>query len=120
MSVGNLLLKSFWTNETVSQLYDAGIYLFLLFKFDRLILQEYRQQIKTNTCSLPVELSGLQKHDFKAGHLIIRIRMSIYDMRVGKPESHSRILQFGLLKSRGLFYMRILVVAIAAILRQSD
>lgn len=47
MSVGSLLLKSFWANEAVFQLMMLAYNLFLLFKFDRLVPQEYRQQIKT-------------------------------------------------------------------------
>ena len=47
MSVGSLLLKSFWANEAVFQLMMLAYNLFLLFKFDRLVPQEYRRQIKT-------------------------------------------------------------------------
>ena len=46
MSVGHLLLKSFWANETVFQLMMLAFNLFLLFKFDLLSLVEYKQQIK--------------------------------------------------------------------------
>ncbi|OJF89652.1 IS1380 family transposase, partial [Alkalibacterium sp. 20] len=47
MSVGHLLLKSFWANEAVFQLMMLAFNLFLLFKFDSLSVAEYRQQIKT-------------------------------------------------------------------------
>jgi hypothetical protein len=47
MSVGHLLLKSFWSNEAVFQLMMLAFNLFLLFKFDSLSVAEYRQQIKT-------------------------------------------------------------------------
>ena len=47
MSVGHLLLKSFWANEAVFQMMMHAYNLFLLFKFDYLDASEYRQQIKT-------------------------------------------------------------------------
>ena len=47
MSVGHLLLKSFWANEAVFQMMMLSYNLFLLFKFDYLDASEYRQQIKT-------------------------------------------------------------------------
>ena len=47
MSVGYLLLKSFWANEAVFQMMMLSYNLFLLFKFDYLDVSEYRQQIKT-------------------------------------------------------------------------
>ncbi len=47
MSVGHLLLKSFWSNEAVFQLMMLAFNIFLLFKLDSLSLVEYRQQIKT-------------------------------------------------------------------------
>ena len=47
MSVGHLLLKSFWANEAVFQMMMLSYNLFLLFKFDSLSILEYRQQIKT-------------------------------------------------------------------------
>ncbi len=47
MSVGHLLLKSFWANEAVFQMMMLAYNLFLLFKFDYLNASEYRQQIKT-------------------------------------------------------------------------
>lgn len=47
MSVGHLLLKSFWANEAVFQMMMLSYNLFLLFKFDCLDVSEYRQQIKT-------------------------------------------------------------------------
>jgi hypothetical protein len=47
MSVGHLLLKSFWANEAVFQLMMLSYNLFLLFKFDSSSVAEYRQQIKT-------------------------------------------------------------------------
>ena len=47
MSVGHLLLKSFWANEAVFQMMMLSYNLFLLFKFDSLSISEYRQQLKT-------------------------------------------------------------------------
>jgi len=47
MAVGQLLLKSFWSNEAIFQLMMLAYNLFLLFKFDRVKPLEYRQQIKT-------------------------------------------------------------------------
>ncbi|MGB3701218.1 MAG: IS1380 family transposase, partial [Anaerolineales bacterium] len=47
MSVGHLLLKSFWANEAVFQMMMLAYNLFLLFKFDSVSVSEYRQQIKT-------------------------------------------------------------------------
>lgn len=43
MSVGHLLLKSFWANEAVFQMMMLAYNLFLLFKFDYLNASEYRQ-----------------------------------------------------------------------------
>ncbi len=43
MSVGHLLLKSFWANESVFQMMMLSYNLFLLFKFDYLDVSEYRQ-----------------------------------------------------------------------------
>jgi len=42
MSVGHLLLKSFWANEAVFQMMMLAYNLFLLFKFDALHISEYR------------------------------------------------------------------------------
>jgi hypothetical protein len=47
MSVGHLLLNSFWANEAVFQMMMLAYNLFLLFKFDFLSISEYRQQIKS-------------------------------------------------------------------------
>jgi hypothetical protein len=47
MAVGRLLLKSFWSNEAISQWMMLAYNLFLLFKIDYLRTTEYRQQIKT-------------------------------------------------------------------------
>ena len=47
MAVGHLLLQSFWANEAVFQLMMMIYNLFLLFKMDRGMKAEYRQQIKT-------------------------------------------------------------------------
>ena len=43
-NVGRLLLKSFWANEAGFQLMLLAYTLLLLFKFDRLVVQGYRQQ----------------------------------------------------------------------------
>ena len=47
MSVGHLILKSFWANEAVFQIMMLTYNLFLLCKMDCLNNTEYRQQIKT-------------------------------------------------------------------------
>lgn len=47
MAVGHLLLQSFWANEAIFQLMMMAYNLFLLFKMDRGLNAEYRQQIKT-------------------------------------------------------------------------
>jgi hypothetical protein len=47
MAVGHLLLQSFWANEAIFQLMMMAYNLFLLFKMDRGMKTEYRQQIKT-------------------------------------------------------------------------
>jgi len=47
MSVGHLILKSFWANEAVFQIMMLTYNLFLLCKMDCLSSLEYRQQIKT-------------------------------------------------------------------------
>ncbi len=47
MAVGHLLLQSFWANEGIFQLMMMAYNLFLLFKMDRRMKAEYRQQIKT-------------------------------------------------------------------------
>ena len=47
MSVGHLLLKSFWANETLFQMMMLAYNLFMLLKFDSLHISEYKQQIKT-------------------------------------------------------------------------
>jgi len=46
-AVGHLLLRSFWANEAIFQLTMMAYNLFLLFKMDRGMKTEYRQQIKT-------------------------------------------------------------------------
>ena len=71
MNVGSLLLKSFWANEAVFQLMMLAYNLFLLFKFDKLVAQEYRQQIKTFPAEIPVRCrknhQDGEKHDYEAG-----------------------------------------------------
>lgn len=47
MTVGHLLLQSFWANESIFQLMMMAYNLFLLFKMDFAKETEYRQQIKT-------------------------------------------------------------------------
>ncbi len=58
MSVGHLLLKSFWANEAVFQMMMLAYNMFLLFKFDSLSVSEYRQQIKTFRLSAYSDESG--------------------------------------------------------------
>jgi len=47
MAVGQLLLKSFWSNEAIFQLMMLAYNLFLVFTLDRVKPMKYRQQIKT-------------------------------------------------------------------------
>ena len=47
MAVGHLLLRSFWANEAIFQLMMTAYNLFLLFKMDRGMNREYRQQVKS-------------------------------------------------------------------------
>jgi hypothetical protein len=47
LAVGHLLLRSFWANGAIFQLMMMAYNLFLLFKIDRGMKTEYRQQIKT-------------------------------------------------------------------------
>ncbi len=47
MAIGHLLLRSFWANEAIFQLMMMAYNLFLLFKIDRGMKTEYRQQVKT-------------------------------------------------------------------------
>ena len=47
MTVGHLLLQSFWANGAIFQLMMLAYNLFLLFNFDFLGISEFRQQIKT-------------------------------------------------------------------------
>jgi hypothetical protein len=75
MSVGSLILKSFWANEAVFQLMMLAYNLFLLFKFDRRIPQEYRQQIKTFRL----------KYLFVAGRIIRTARSTILKLAVDYP-----------------------------------
>ena len=75
MSVGSLLLKSFWANEAVFQLMMLAYNLFLLFKFDRLVPQEYRQQIKTFRL----------KYLFVAGRIIRTARNTVLKLAVDYP-----------------------------------
>ena len=75
MNVGSLLLKSFWANEAVFQLMMLAYSLFLLFKFDRLVPQEYRQQIKTFRL----------KYLFVAGRIIRTARNTVLKLAVDYP-----------------------------------
>ncbi len=47
MAVGHLLLRSFWAKEAIFQLMMMAYNLFLLFKMDRGMNREYRQQVKS-------------------------------------------------------------------------
>ena len=75
MNVGSLLLKSFWANEAVFQLMMLAYNLFLLFKFDRLVAQEYRQQIKTFRL----------KYLFVAGRIIRTARSTMLKLAFDYP-----------------------------------
>ena len=75
MNVGSLLLKSFWANEAVFQLMMLAYNLFLLFKFDKLVAQEYRQQIKTFRL----------KYLFVAGRIIRTARSTIMKLAFDYP-----------------------------------
>ena len=75
MNVGSLVLKSFWANEAVFQLMMLAYNLFLLFKFDRLVTQEYRQQIKTFRL----------KYLFVAGRIIRTARSTMLKLAFDYP-----------------------------------
>jgi len=62
MVVGQLLLKSFWSNEAIFQLMMLACNLFLLIKIDRVKVMEYRQQIK----------AFCLKYIFLAGNIVRR------------------------------------------------
>lgn len=47
MNIGKLKMQSFWANEAFFQLMMVVYNIFLLFKFDKVSKQEYRQQINT-------------------------------------------------------------------------
>jgi len=47
MTVGQLLLQSFYSNEAIFQLMMLAYNLSLMFKIDKVKVKEYRQQIKT-------------------------------------------------------------------------
>lgn len=75
MNVGSLLLKSFWANEAVFQLMMLTYNLFLMFKTDRLIPQEYRQQSKTFRL----------KYRFVAGRIIRTARSTMLKLAFDYP-----------------------------------
>jgi hypothetical protein len=75
MNVGSLLLKSFWANEAIFQFMMLAYNLFLLFKFDRLVPKEYRQQIKTFRL----------KYLFVAGRIIRTARNTIMKLTFDYP-----------------------------------
>ena len=81
MAVGHLLLRSFWANEAIFQLMMMAYNLFLLFKFDRGMKAEYRQQIKTFRL----------KYIFLAGKIIRSARQVVLKL----PEHYAHQPIFG-------------------------
>jgi hypothetical protein len=75
LAVGHLLLRSFWANGAIFQLMMMAYNLFLLFKIDRGMKTEYRQQIKT---------FGL-KYIFLAGKIIRSARQVVLKL----PEQYA-------------------------------
>lgn len=67
MNVGNLILHSFWANETIFQLMMLTYNIFLMFKMSYMTTREYRQQIKTFRF----------KYVFLAGKIIATARYKI-------------------------------------------
>ena len=75
MAVGQLLLKSFWSDEAIFQLMMLAYNLFLLFKMDRVKPMEYRQQNKTFRL----------KHIFLAGKTIRTARRVVMKLSERYP-----------------------------------
>lgn len=67
MNVGNLILHSFWANESIFQLMMLTYNIFLLFKMPYMAVKEYRQQVKTFRL----------KYVFLAGKIISAVRYKI-------------------------------------------
>ena len=83
MAVGHLLLQSFWANEAIFQLMMA-YNLFLLFKMDRGMKAEYRQQIKTFRL----------KYIFLAGKLVRTARRVV--MKLPKEYPYQKVYEYSL------------------------
>ena len=81
MTVGHLLLQSFWANEAIFQLMMLAYNLFLLFKMDFAGGTEYRQQIKTFRL----------KYVFLAGKIIRTARSVV--MKLSKEYPYQEIYE---------------------------
>ena len=84
MAVGHLLLQSFWANEAVFQLMMMAYNLFLLFKMDRGMKAEYRQQIKTFRL----------KYIFLAGKIVRTARRVV--MKPPKEYPYQKVYEYSL------------------------
>ena len=84
MAVGHLLLQSFWANEAVIQLMMMAYNLFLLFKMDRGMKAEYRQQIKTFRL----------KYIFLAGKIVRTARRVV--MKLPKEYPYQKVYEYSL------------------------
>ena len=79
-----LLLQSFWANEAVFQLMMMAYNLFLLFKMDRGMKAEYRQQIKTFRL----------KYIFLAGKIVRTARRVV--MKLPKEYPYQEVYEYSL------------------------
>lgn len=84
MAVGHLLLQSFWANEAIFQLMMMAYNLFLLFKMDRGMKAEYRQQIKTFRL----------KYIFLAGKIVRTARRVV--MKLPKEYPYQEVYEYSL------------------------
>jgi len=84
MAVGHLLLQSFWANEAVFQLMMMAYNLFLLFKMDRGMKAEYRQQIKTFQL----------KYIFLVGKIVRTARRVV--MKLPKEYPYQKVYEYSL------------------------
>jgi len=94
MAVGHLLLQSFWANEAIFQLMMMAYNLFLLFKMDRGMKAEYRQQI-TCACGTGAGKTFRLKYIFMAGK-IVRTRRRRAVMKLPKEYPYQEVYEYSL------------------------
>lgn len=75
MNIGSLKMKSFWANEAFFQIMMLVYNIFLLFKTDKLPINEYRQWIITFRL----------KYVFLAGKIVRTARQTILKLSEGYP-----------------------------------